>query len=176
MDASLQAAMELFKAARPSVGEMIKHKKDNLAKDIQGVMLNKYSCVLKEITSTLSQGTVLRKQLVEFSNKYMEQITRDNIKWFNAFDDCEEIEKVIDTLKAYYGDVENVINAEYEKYFNSLREDKDEEWVLEVKWLENATKAERDLLILQYKALFLEFVVFIERYCEFIRNRPKLRV
>lgn len=134
-----------------------------------------YSCVLKEVTSTLSQGTVLRKQLVEFPNKYMEQITRDNIKWFNAFDDCEEIEKVIDTLKAYYGDVENVINAEYEKYFNSLREDKDEEWVLEVKRLENATKAERDLLILQYKALYLEFVVFIERYCEFIRNRPKLR-
>lgn len=72
VDASLQAAMELFTAARPSVGEMIKHKKDNLAKDIQGVMLNKYSCVLKEITSTLSQDTVLRKQLVEFSNKYME--------------------------------------------------------------------------------------------------------
>ena len=35
--------------------ERIKHKKAELDKDVQGVMLKKYSCVLKEITPTLSQ-------------------------------------------------------------------------------------------------------------------------
>ena len=187
---TLEEAMKLFSSVRVDtktekerareierhqefIRRKIKDEKDNLAKDIKGVMLNKYSCVLKEITPTLSKDSALRKQLVEFSNKYMEQITRDNLDWAFALGNCEELEKVIETLKAHYDDVENVINAEYEKYFNSLCENKDEEWVLEAKRIENATKAERDLLILQYKTLFLEFIVYIEQKREILRNRPK---
>lgn len=188
---TLEEAMKLFSSVRVDtktekerareierhqefLRERIKHKKAELDKDIQGVMLNKYSCVLKEITPTLSQDSVFRKRLVEFSNKYMEQLTKEKIEWFhNLLGDCEEIEKVIETLRAYYDDMENVITAEYEKYFDSLYEDKDEEWVLEAKRIETATKAERDLLILQYKTLFLEFIVYIEQKREILRNRPK---
>lgn len=154
--------------------ERIKHKKAELDKDVQGVMLNKYSCVLKEITPTLSQDSVFRKRLVEFSNKYMEQVTKEKIEWFHWLGDCEEIEKVIETLRAYYDDMESAITAEYQKYFDSLYDDKDEELVLEAKRIETATKAERDLLILQYKTLFLEFIVYIEQKREILRNRPKL--
>lgn len=64
-------------------------------------------------------------------------------------------------------------NSEYEKYFNSLYEDQDGELVLEAKRIEDATKAERDLLILQYKTLFLKFFVLLEKHREIVRNRPK---
>lgn len=153
----------------------IQRKKNDLTKDIQGVMLNEYGCIAKDIIPTLSCDMALRKKLVEFLSKYMAQIAETNSEAYFAFDNDEEIEKVIKRLKSSCVEIESVINTEYEKYLNSLYEDQDEEWVLEVKRLENAAKAERDLLILQYKTLFLEFVVFIERYCEFIRNRPKLR-
>ena len=84
----------------------------------------------------------------------MEQVTKEKIEWFYWLGDCEEIEKVIETLRAYYDDMESAITAEYQKYFDSLYDDKDEELVLEAKRIETAIKAERDLLILQYKTLF----------------------
>lgn len=152
---------------------MIQHKKDDLTKDIQGVMLNEYGCIAKDIVPTLSCDTVLRKKLAEFLSKYMAQIVQTNSEAYFALDNDEEIEKVIKRLKSSCVEIESVINSEYEKYFNSLYEDQDEELVLEAKRIEDATKAERDLLILQYKTLLLEYVVLLEKHREIVRNRPK---
>ena len=151
----------------------IQRKKDDLAKDIQGVMLNEYGCIAKDIIPTLSCDMVVRKKLVEFLSKYMAQIAQTNSEAYFAFDNDEEIEKVIKRLKSSCVEIESVINSEYEKHFNSLYEDQDGELVLEAKRIEDATKAERDLLILQYKTLFLEYVVLLEKHCEIVRNRPK---
>lgn len=41
----------------------IQRKKDELAKDIQGVMLNEYGCIAKDIIPTLSCGFVGAKKI-----------------------------------------------------------------------------------------------------------------
>lgn len=75
-------------------------KKNDLTKDIQGVMLNEYGCIAKDIIPTLSCDMALRKKLVEFLSKYMAQIAETNSEAYFAFDNDEEIEKVIKRLKS----------------------------------------------------------------------------
>lgn len=103
----------------------------------------------------------------------MAQIAQTKSEAYFVFDNDEEIEKVIKRLKTSCVEIESVINSEYEKYFNSLYEDQDGELVLEAKRIEDVTKTERDLLILQYKTLLLEFGSWLEKYRETVRNRPK---
>ena len=98
----------------------IQHKKDDLTKDIQGVMLNEYGCIAKDIIPTLSCDMVLRKKMAEFLSKYMAQIVQTNSEAYFVLDNDEEIEKVIKRLKSSCVEIESVINSEYEKYFNSL--------------------------------------------------------
>lgn len=148
-----------------------------LSGNIQGILLNKYSCVAKDIMPILSCDTVLRKRLVEFLNNYMARITnitnQEGVFSFTSLENCDEIKSAIEKLKSYCDDVESAIRLEYEKHFNKLYDDEDEEFVLEAKQREVATKAERDLLILQYKTLFYEYIVYLENKCETLRKFPR---